>query len=147
MAHGADDALPDQHVVASSLCARYALAVLKEHELFGEYVRRHSQAAKLSLRAVAKLAQLSFTYLGEVERGKCGPLDPSLWLRLMMAIPGMTFLELSEAHARSHVLRIDMLPLGPLGRSAARELADLASAGRLDEEFAAQVLDLLRSRR
>lgn len=121
--------------------------MLKEHELFGEYVRRHRQAAKLSLREAAKRAGLSFTYLGEVERGKHGPLDPSLWLRLMTAIPGMTFLELSEAHARAHVLRIDVLPLGPLGRAAARELADRASADRLDDELAAQLLELLRSPR
>ncbi len=62
--------------------------------VFGAYLRRCRIDAQLSLRDVAKAVGISHVYLGEVERGRRGPLVRSRWPALCEAIPRLSLKEL-----------------------------------------------------
>lgn len=63
---------------------------------FGRHIRRMREAAGLSLRDVARGVGVSHVYLGEVERGRRGPILRSRWRALTEAIPGLTMADLQR---------------------------------------------------
>lgn len=112
-------------------------------ELFGEYLRRKRVEAKLSLRALAHHLGISFTYLGEVERGECGALDRGYWPLIVDAIPGTTLRELERVSANSRHVTVDLASVSDNTRAAAMTFARRIVDGTVDDELASKLLALL----
>lgn len=112
-------------------------------ELFGEHLRRKRVEARLSLRELAKILGLSHTYLGEVERGECGPLSRDFWPKIVDAIPGVTLGEIEEVSFNARRLSIDLSSLRGDARAAAVAFAQRVADGTLSEQLGSELLVLL----
>jgi transcriptional regulator with XRE-family HTH domain len=90
---------------------------------FGAYLRRMRIRGGYSLREVARAVGISHVYLGEVERGVRGPLNPEHWDALLKAIPELDRAELEREAVSSRPLQVDLASAPPRYQDLALALA------------------------
>lgn len=97
-------------------------------ETFGAILRRHREAAGLSLRALGgRLGGLSVPYLHDVEHGR-RRMVPARWRALCDALPGLTVRALAEAALRAGPVELDASALTDEQRARLVEALEHAAA-------------------
>ncbi|MGH7617671.1 MAG: helix-turn-helix domain-containing protein [Gemmatimonadaceae bacterium] len=113
---------------------------------FGRYLRAKRVEAKLSVRRLAGLLEISHVYLGEVERGDRGPLDEKYWPKLMRHVPGLSREGLIRAAATSRPIQLDISDSSAPYQDLAVALARRIDREDLDAEDVKKILRLLKDR-
>jgi transcriptional regulator with XRE-family HTH domain len=98
-----------------------------------------------SLREIAQAVCISHVYLGEVERGVRGPLQPEHWEALIEAIPGIDRAQLEREAQASRPLRVDLADAPPRYHDLALAMARRFKRRDLSQSEIDRLLKLLGS--
>ncbi len=111
---------------------------------FGAYVRRHRNAAGLSLRVVAEALGVSHVYLGEIERGVRAMNRAAYWRALVDLIPTMSIEELKELAESAKPVQLSLKDAPPEYRDLGMALARRLERRDLGDLEISRLLDILK---
>ncbi|HEX7666678.1 MAG TPA: helix-turn-helix transcriptional regulator [Polyangiaceae bacterium] len=111
---------------------------------FGKYLRKKRTDAGLSLRAVSEKTEISFVFLGEVERGVRPGVARASWEALADAIPGFSVTEAARLSSTDRPIQLSLENAPPKYRDLGLALARTIEKQDLKSRDIDKILDLLK---
>ena len=116
----------------------------KRRNAFGKYLRQQRVAADISLRGLAKKLGVSHVYLGEVERGKRGPLSEKHWPVLVENVEGITMNDLRVYASNGRPVQLNLRNAPESQINLVHALARRIRKANLQEHDVEELLRVLR---
>lgn len=110
---------------------------------FGRLLRERREAAKKSLRQLAKELGISPVYLGEVERGIRATLAQERWPKLLESLPNIQHEELWAWASQDRPIQLNLSTATPEYRDIGHALARRVNDRDLSRDEIRKLLEIL----